>query len=79
MASELPPNLLDSYQLVFGLSVTEMEIVHAAYRIENPNGRGRDVGRMLGHWKMGIVYSLQIIKRDIVKTILFYTVCDCIV
>lgn len=37
VASELPPNLLDSYQLVFGLSVTEMEIVHAAYRIENPN------------------------------------------
>ena len=35
---ELPPKLLSNYRLVFGLSVTEMEIVHAAYRIENPNG-----------------------------------------
>jgi len=31
--------ILDHYQLVLGLSVTEMEIVHAAYRIDNPNGR----------------------------------------
>jgi nephrocystin-3 len=37
MEDELPKALWDKYQLVFGLSVTEMEIVHAAYRIENPN------------------------------------------
>lgn len=29
---------LEQYQLFFGLSVTEMEIVHAAYRNDNPNG-----------------------------------------
>ena len=26
------------YNYVYGLSVTEMEIMHAAYRLDNPNG-----------------------------------------
>ena len=34
---ELPNNLVDEYRWVYGLSVTEMEIVHGAYRKDNPN------------------------------------------
>ncbi|XP_013381732.1 TPR repeat-containing protein DDB_G0287407 isoform X2 [Lingula anatina] len=34
---DVPPNLLDQYCLVFGLSVTEMEIIHGAYKKINPN------------------------------------------
>jgi len=30
---------VDQYQIVVGLSVTEMEIVHAAYKNCNPNGQ----------------------------------------
>ena len=37
---ELPSNLVDEYRWVFGLSVTEMEIVHGAYRKDNPNCKG---------------------------------------
>ncbi len=29
----------DSYNWIHGLSMTEMEILHAAYRKDNPNGR----------------------------------------
>ncbi len=32
-------NILGSYQLFYGLSVTEMEIVYGAFRIWNPNGK----------------------------------------
>ncbi|XP_013383728.1 NACHT and WD repeat domain-containing protein 2 [Lingula anatina] len=34
---DVPSNLLDHYRLFYGLSVTEMEIVHAAYKRINPN------------------------------------------
>ena len=34
---EISRNLIDKYKLVVGLSVTEMEIIHAAYRPDNPN------------------------------------------
>ncbi|XP_064629063.1 TPR repeat-containing protein DDB_G0287407-like isoform X2 [Lineus longissimus] len=37
LPGEIPQNLVDEYQWVFGLSVTEMEIVHGAYRKDNPN------------------------------------------
>ena len=33
----MPQNLVDEYRWVFGLSVTEMEIIHGAYRKDNPN------------------------------------------
>ncbi len=34
---DVPQNLVDEYRWVFGLSMTEMEIVHGAYRKDNPN------------------------------------------
>ena len=35
---EVPVGISEEYQWVQGLSVTEMEILHGAYRIDNPNG-----------------------------------------
>jgi len=35
---ELSDEVKTSYNFVYGLSVTEMEIMHAAYRVDNPNG-----------------------------------------
>ncbi|XP_013381321.1 TPR repeat-containing protein DDB_G0287407 [Lingula anatina] len=34
---EVPEHLVDEYEWIFKLSVTEMEIVHGAYRKKNPN------------------------------------------
>ena len=34
---EVPKNLVNEYRWIFGLSITEMEIVHGAYRKDNPN------------------------------------------
>ncbi|XP_019645560.1 PREDICTED: TPR repeat-containing protein DDB_G0287407-like isoform X1 [Branchiostoma belcheri] len=34
---EVPQAVVDEYRWIFGLSVTEMEIMHAAYRRDNPN------------------------------------------
>ena len=36
-ADDVPHNLVQDYRWIFGLSVTEMEIVHGAYRKDNPN------------------------------------------
>jgi hypothetical protein len=36
--NEVPHEFGSQYAWVQGLSVTEMEIVHAAYRSANPNG-----------------------------------------
>ena len=36
-AGEVPQSLVQDYRWIFGLSVTEMEIVHGAYRKDNPN------------------------------------------
>ena len=38
LASEVPDAVKDQYKWVEGLSVTEMEIMHGAYRKDNPNG-----------------------------------------
>nr|XP_006815135.1 PREDICTED: telomerase protein component 1-like [Saccoglossus kowalevskii] len=35
--SEVPQSVIDEYRWVMGLSVTEMEIIHGAYRVDNPN------------------------------------------
>ncbi|XP_071840216.1 TPR repeat-containing protein DDB_G0287407-like [Apostichopus japonicus] len=35
--SEVPRGLVKDYRWIFGLSVTEMEIMHGAYRKDNPN------------------------------------------
>ena len=35
---EIPDNMKEEYKWIDGLSVTEMEIMHAAYRNDNPNG-----------------------------------------
>ena len=37
LGEELPTALKDEYKWVDGLSITEMEILHGAYRIDNPN------------------------------------------
>ena len=37
LKDELPAELISDFNLVIGLSVTEMEIVEAAYRKINPN------------------------------------------
>jgi nephrocystin-3 len=37
LEEEVPPSLVNEYRWIFGLSVTEMEIVHGAYRRDNPN------------------------------------------
>ena len=34
---DVPDSLSKEYRWVHGLSVTEMEILHGAYRIDNPN------------------------------------------
>ena len=34
---EVSPALVEEYRWIFGLSITEMEIVHGAYRHDNPN------------------------------------------
>ena len=34
---DVPQSLVTDYRWIFGLSVTEMEIVHGAYRKDNPN------------------------------------------
>ena len=39
MEGSVTQEWLDQYKLILGLSVTEMEIVHAAYRRNNPNGQ----------------------------------------
>ena len=36
-ADDVPKSLVQDYRWIFGLSVTEMEIVHGAYRKDNPN------------------------------------------
>ena len=38
MKEELTDEIISEFDLIIGLSVTEMEIVHAAYRQDNPNG-----------------------------------------
>lgn len=38
MGHEVPANIRDEYSWIDGLSVTEMEIMHGAYRKDNPNG-----------------------------------------
>ncbi|XP_077981357.1 telomerase protein component 1-like [Glandiceps talaboti] len=35
--SEVPQSVIDEYMWVMGLSVTEMELIHGAYRVDNPN------------------------------------------
>jgi len=35
---EISDEVRTKYNFVYGLSVTEMEIMHAAYRLDNPNG-----------------------------------------
>lgn len=35
---EIPEALREEYKWIEGLSVTEMEIMHGAYRCDNPNG-----------------------------------------
>ena len=37
LGEQLPSNLKREYRWIEGLSVTEMEIMHGAYRIDNPN------------------------------------------
>ena len=37
--NEIPEAVQEEYKWVEGLSVTEMEIMHGAYRKDNPNGR----------------------------------------
>eukprot|EP00058_Branchiostoma_floridae_P025527 XP_002611017.1 hypothetical protein BRAFLDRAFT_97506 [Branchiostoma floridae] len=34
---DVPQAIVDEYRWIFGLSITEMEIMHAAYRRDNPN------------------------------------------
>ena len=36
--NEIPEGLQKEYDWVEGLSMTEMEIMHGAYRVDNPNG-----------------------------------------
>ncbi len=36
---EVPEAVSDQYNWIEGLSVTEMEIMHGAYRNDNPNGK----------------------------------------
>ena len=38
---DVPQNIVDEYKWIFGLSITEMEIVHGAYRKDNPNCRSK--------------------------------------
>ena len=40
---DLSRNLAAQYGWVYGLSVTEMEVVHGAFRKFNPNGKGKMV------------------------------------
>ena len=40
MDNEVPESVKSEYVWVDGLSVTEMEIMHGAYRKNNPNGKG---------------------------------------
>ena len=37
VGDEIPGSLKEEYKWIEGLSVTEMEIMHAAYRNDNPN------------------------------------------
>lgn len=39
IGNEIPDAVKDQYTWIEGLSVTEMEIMHGAYRKDNPNGR----------------------------------------
>ncbi len=52
LRDEVPESVRDEYKWVQGLSVTEMEIMHGAYRRDNPNGADRIVHR-------GIVVLLE--------------------
>ena len=38
LLEEISDDVQTIYNFVYGLSVTEMEIMHAAYRLDNPNG-----------------------------------------
>lgn len=38
MPDEISEDVKNKYEFIYGLSVTEMEILHAAYRLDNPNG-----------------------------------------
>lgn len=38
-SGEISQYIRDEYEWIDDLSVTEMEIIHAAYRIDNPNGK----------------------------------------
>ncbi|XP_070562961.1 TPR repeat-containing protein DDB_G0287407-like isoform X2 [Ptychodera flava] len=35
--NEVPQSVIEEYRWVMGLSVTEMEVIHGAYRVDNPN------------------------------------------
>ena len=39
MKNQIPEAVKSEYKWIEGLSVTEMEIMHGAYRRDNPNGR----------------------------------------
>jgi len=38
LEDEISNDVRKRYNFLYGLSVTEMEIMHAAYRLDNPNG-----------------------------------------
>jgi len=38
LLEQISEDVKTGYSFVYGLSVTEMEIMHAAYRVDNPNG-----------------------------------------
>ena len=44
---EVPRSLAMEYRWINGLSVTEMEIMHGAYRTENPNCEYNETSKMV--------------------------------
>ena len=50
LGDQIPEAVRTEYKWIDGLSITEMEIMHGAYRNDNPNGMLGGGGCVLGHF-----------------------------
>jgi len=62
--TEVPEAVKSTYKWIEGLSVTEMEIMHGAYRKDNPNGALCMVGQKCNSF--GAVYDVFVLFFAIV-------------
>jgi hypothetical protein len=73
---DLTYNLAAQYGWIYGLSVTEMEIVHGAYRKCNPNGKLIVPGRDIRHLEKRLSALAWALSIDTVVFLEFLKSCQ---